>query len=157
MEGYQLVIKGLAQSLMAELTRELSTQTADSSDKFNNISTLLPALKLIHSDYGQILRLSMLAEKCHLSASAFHTLFLEQLGESPGKYLTRIRLEKSCELLYGTELSVLDIAIETGFSSLSNFYRCFHDSYQISPKKWRDTYRSIQKRDVSHSLFHPAN
>ena len=154
-ENYQQVIKGLFQTLMAELTRELSSVAAHPSDRYLNISTLLPALKMIHSDYGQTLKLSTLAGQCHLSCSAFSSLFLEHLGETPGKYLNRIRLQKACELLYGTELSVLNIAIEAGFSSLSNFYRCFHDCYHMSPKKWRDLCRSIHKKDISHSLFMP--
>lgn len=152
-EGYQYVIKGLFQSLMAELTQELSCQATPFSDKYRNISMLLPALKTIHSDFAQPLKTSALARKCHLSASGFSALFLEQLGEPPGKYLNRIRLQKACELLYSTELSILNIAIEAGFSSLSNFYRCFHDCYHISPKKWRNLYRSVQKKDVSRSLF----
>ena len=156
-EGYQYVIKGLFQSLMAELTRELSAQSAPLSDKYRNISMLLPALKTIHSDFAQPLKTSVLATKCHLSVSVFSSIFLEQIGETPGKYLNRIRLQKACELLYSTELSILSIAIEAGFSSLSNFYRCFNDSYHISPKKWRDLYRSVQKKDVSRSLFTSAH
>jgi len=156
-EGWQHVIKGLFQSLMTELTRELSSETFVSSDKYRNISTLLPALKMMHSDFGQPLKVSALARQCHLSPSAFSSLFLEQLGETPGKYLTRIRLKKACELLYRTELSILDISIESGFLSLSNFYRCFNDYYHTSPQKWRNLYRSIRKNDISHTLFAPKN
>lgn len=154
-EGYQYAIKGLFQTLMTELTRELSSQAMSNSDKYRNISALLPALKMIHSDYGQPLKTAVLAKQCHLSSSGFSSLFQEQLMETPGKYLNRIRLQKACELLYRTELSILDISIETGFLSLSSFYRYFHDSYHVSPKKWRDLYRSIQKKDVSHTLFSP--
>ena len=154
-EGYQYIIKGLFQAIMVELTRSLSTVTTTASEKYRNISTLLPALKMIHGEYGQPLKTTALAEICHLSPSAFSAIFIEQIGETPGKYLNRIRLQKSCELLYGTELSILDIAIETGFLSLSNFYRCFRDYYNTSPKKWRNLCRSIEKKDVSHSLFSP--
>ena len=44
MRDYQLVVKGLAQTLMAELTQELADRTTESPDKFRHISTLLPAL-----------------------------------------------------------------------------------------------------------------
>lgn len=150
---YRPVIKGLFQSLMWELTRELSSQAASISDKYRNISVLLPALKTIHSDFDQPLKTAELAAKCHLSTSGFSSLFREQLGENSGKYLSRIRLQKACELLYRTELSILEISIEAGFLSLSNFYRCFRDYYHMSPQKWRNLCRSIHKKDVSHTLF----
>lgn len=156
-EGYQYTIKGLFQSVMTELTRLLSSQTSSISDKYHNISALLPALKMIHSDFDQPLKTAELAMQCHLSTSGFSALFQEQLGETPGKYLNRIRLQKASELLYGTELSILDISIESGFLSLSNFYRCFHDCYHVSPQQWRNMCRSIQKKDVTYSLFSPGN
>ena len=156
-EGYQYTIKGLFQSIMTELTRLLSSRTTSISDKYHNISALLPALKMIHSDFDHPLKTPELAKQCHLSTSGFSSLFQEQLGETPGKYLNRIRLQKACELLYGTELSILNISIESGFLSLSNFYRCFHDCYDVSPQKWRNLCRSIQKKDVSHSLFSPGS
>lgn len=149
--GFQYIVKGLFLTLMSELTRQLSARSYSDFNKYRNISSLLPALKTIHTSYNQPLKSANLARECHLSPSGFHTLFLEQLGETPGRYLIRIRLQKACELLYGTELSVLDIAIESGFSSLSNFYRCFRNLYHTSPQKWREQYRSIQKRDVKHS------
>lgn len=154
-EGYQYVVKGLFQTFMTELTRELSSLANPASDKYRSLSALLPALKLIHSSYEQPLTTSSLARQCHLSSSAFSSLFYENLGETPGKYLNRIRLQKACELLYSTESSILNISIETGFASLSNFYRCFRDCYHTSPQKWRNLCRSIQKKDISHSLFSP--
>ena len=114
---------------------------------------LLPALKTMHFEYAQPLNTAYLAENCHLSQTTFRALFQKHLGMSQNEYLKHIRLQKACELLYGTELSVLDISMEVGFSSLTSFYQSFRTCYHISPKKWRDTYRSVQKKNVSHSLF----
>lgn len=152
-EGYQYAIKGLFQTIMVELTRELSALSAPNSQKFQDISMLLPALKRMHFEYAQPLSTALLAEHCHLSQTTFRALFRKHLGMSHGEYLKHIRLQKACELLYGTELSVLDISMEAGFSSLTSFYQSFRNCYHISPKKWRDTYRSVQKKNVSHSLF----
>jgi len=154
--GYQYTIKGLFQTIMVELTRELSCLSDPASQKYQDISMLLPALKTMYFEYAQPLNTALLAENCHLSQSTFRALFQKHLGISQNEYLKRIRLQKACELLYGTELSVLDISMEVGFSSLTSFYQSFRDCYHISPKKWRDTYRSVQKKNVSHSLFsHP--
>lgn len=154
-DEYQLMIKGLVQTLMVELTRELASLATPDSDKYRSISMLLPALKQIDFNFGQPLNTELLAEECNLRPAAFRTLFLEHIGETPVMYLRRIRLKKACELLYSTELSVLNIAMEVGFPSLTNFYSSFHECYQISPKKWREKYRSIQKKSIIHSLYSP--
>ena len=156
-EGYQYAIKGFFQTVMAELTRELSSLSSPDSEKYQRFSILLPALKKIHFHYAQPLNTATLADLCHLSPSAFRALFLKHLGEAHGEYLKRVRLQKACELLYGTEHSVLSIAMEVGFSSLTSFYQCFRKWYHMSPKKWRNGYRSIQKKNISHSLLSPEN
>lgn len=154
-EGYQYVIKGLFQTIMIALTRELSTHSGSDTGKYQDISSLLPALKRIHFEYAQPLNTTILAEQCNLSQSTFRALFRKHLGISQVEYLKQLRLRKACELLYGTEMSVLDIAMEVGFASLTSFYQNFRDCYHISPKKWRELYRTVQKKNISHSLFSP--
>ena len=155
-EGYQHIIKGLFQTIMIALTRELSSLCAPDSQKYQDISLLLPALQIMHFEYAQSLTTAFLAEQCNLSQTTFRTLFRKHLGTTHGEYLKHIRLQKACELLYGTELSVLDISMEIGFSSLTSFYQSFREYYHISPQKWRNMYRSVQKKNVRHSLFSPT-
>lgn len=154
--GYQYIIRGLFQTIMIALTRELSSHSGTDYKKYQDISSLLPALKRIHFDYAQSLNTAFLAEQCNLSQSTFRALFRKHLGISPVEYLKQLRLRKACELLYGTELSVLDIAMEVGFTSLTSFYQSFRECYHISPKKWRELYRCIQKKNINHSLFVPG-
>ena len=44
------------------------------------------------------------------------------------------------KLLVGTDMSVLDIALETGFGDVSNFYRAFRAAKEISPTDYRKKY-----------------
>ena len=150
-EGYRYAVQGLFQSVMVALTRELSTHSITDSGKYRDISLLLPALKRMHLDYAKPLGVAYLAEQCNLSQSTFRALFRKHLGISHGEYLKHIRLQKACELLYSTELSILAVSMEVGFSSLTSFYQSFQDYYNISPKRWRDMYRSVQKKNVSYS------
>lgn len=154
-EGYQYIIKGLFQTIMIALTRELSALCSPDLQKYQDITLLLPALKIMQFEYAQPLNVTFLAEQCNVSPATFRSLFRKHLGTSQGEYLKRLRLQKACELLYSTEMSTLDISMEVGFASLTSFYQSFRDCYHISPKKWRDTYRSVQKKNVSHSLFLP--
>lgn len=150
-ENYRYIVKGLAQALMAQLTRALSPLGAPADEKYRSLSMLLPALRQLHFHPEQPLELARLAAECSLSASALRALFTAQLGESPVAYLRDIRLKKACGLLYSTELSVLEISMECGFSSLTYFYRAFRSCYHTSPGKWREQNRTIQKKKVVHA------
>ncbi len=54
-------------------------------------------------------------------------------GESPTELLRSYRLKKAVELLKSNYGSVLEIALETGFSSANYFGKCFKQKYHQSP------------------------
>jgi len=56
---------------------------------------------------------------------------------TPFSYLIEYRLAKSVELLLGTERSVTEIALETGFSSASHYCECFRRAYRTTPLQYR--------------------
>ena len=53
------------------------------------------------------------------------------------KYLAEVRVVKACTLLSDTNKSVAEIAIETGFGSVSNFNRRFLALKRTSPLRYR--------------------
>ncbi|MEK3806738.1 AraC family transcriptional regulator [Metabacillus sp. SLBN-84] len=85
------------------------------------------------------LTLTHLAKVSTYSPYHFHRLFSEFTGETPADYVKRLRLEKAAHsLIYEPEKPVTDIAMDCGFSSLSYFTYTFHDTFQHSPKVWRE-------------------
>ncbi len=154
-DNYEFAIKGLVLSLMTELTRKISASSMPSSSRSQNMPRLLPALRHMHTYPEKPISIPFLASICNMSASGFRTLFTELMNEAPRHYINRLRLQKACELLYSTEQTILDISIEAGFQSLSNFYRAFNEYYNISPKEWRNKKRAIQKKNIRHSQFLP--
>lgn len=156
---YEYAVKGLVLSLMTKLTRKLSvsSNSSQSHSRYQGMSQVLPALRCINDSCDKPLNVSYLASVCNMSTSGFRTLFTELISETPRHYLNRIRLQKACELLYNTEKTILDISIESGFQSLSNFYRAFDDYFGMAPKEWRNMKRTIQKKNVHHSQFLPGS
>ncbi len=154
-DNYEFAIKGLVLSLMTELTRKISASSTSSSLRSRNMPRILPALRHMHTYPEKTISISYLASICNMSTSGFRMLFTELMNEAPRHYLNRLRLQKACELLYSTEQTILDISIEAGFQSLSNFYRAFNEYYNISPKEWRNKKRAIQKKNIRHSPFSP--
>jgi transcriptional regulator GlxA family with amidase domain len=52
-------------------------------------------------------------------------------------YLTRYRIQRAQQLLDTTDLSITEIALETGFSEISHFTRTFKRGVGVSPHAYR--------------------
>jgi len=77
------------------------------------------------------------AAAVHLSASRLSHLFREHLNTSLVAYRNTLRLEQAKFLLVNTDLRVVDIALESGFSNLGHFNGLFKRSVGCSPREYR--------------------
>lgn len=91
----------------------------------------------IEIHYKEKIVVENIAEMIHLSRTYISVLFKKETGEKFSDYLQRIRLEKSCEFLENTKLSIQEIAENTGFFDSAHFSRAFKDRYQCSPIEYR--------------------
>ena len=78
-----------------------------------------------------------LAHVSAVSASHFAHSFKEAFGAPPLRYLLTRRIERAIALLRDTDLSITEIAFQTGWRSLGTFGRIFHDITGESPGKLR--------------------
>lgn len=95
------------------------------------------ALLYMQDHLAEELDLVMLANKASLSLSQFKQLFRQQLGRSPGQYLTTLRMQHSRTLLLFSNLSVQQIALECGYQSASAFSARFSQFFGQSPQQFR--------------------
>jgi ligand-binding sensor domain-containing protein/signal transduction histidine kinase/DNA-binding response OmpR family regulator len=61
---------------------------------------------------------------------------------SASEFVTNIRLKKAANMLSNSQLTVSEIAYQTGFSSLSYFGMCFKKNYHLSPTAFAEKYRN---------------
>jgi AraC-like DNA-binding protein len=80
---------------------------------------------------------SILAEIGGMSVNAYARLFKEQTGHSPRKYLVRMRVEKACNLLHHSDLTIDQIAATCGFSDRYYFTRIFTQIMKVSPGAYK--------------------
>ncbi|MBR4548987.1 MAG: PocR ligand-binding domain-containing protein [Oscillospiraceae bacterium] len=100
-------------------------------------SPVYPALAYLFSHRGEMLRMSQMAELCHLSASYFSKLFLRELGENFTDYVKRQKVRWAKEMLRGTSKSVTEISEELGFLDSSYFIKVFKAFEGITPLAYR--------------------
>jgi AraC-like DNA-binding protein len=107
----------------------------------NDVSLLVSlrrARDLIDRDYAEPLDLDAMAREAGYSRFHFARAFAAAYGETPRAYLTRRRIERAKTLLRAANLSVTEICVLVGFSSLGSFSARFRDIVGQSPRDYRD-------------------
>lgn len=109
---------------------------------------------------GELLRrldepyaLKTLAEEMASSPFHFHRMFKALTGETVGRCVRRLRLERAGFLLRQTSLDVTSIALETGFSSGENLARAFRATWGLPPSRLR-TLAAFEWRITSAAGIH---
>lgn len=151
--GYTYAVRGLLQMFLIQMGRILSPGRQEDTTGYYRRSSLFPAIQYIGQNYAGRILVRDLAQMCGMTPSAFSRSFQTLFRQTPASYLRMVRLQHACDLLYSTEKSILDISLESGFASVSNFNRSFLEQYQRTPRQWRNAKRSVQKKDLKHSLF----
>lgn len=95
------------------------------------------ACQYMDRHYWESCTLSEIAAYVHLSANHLHTVFLESEGCTPCEYVTKKRIEKAKMLILTGELSLAQIALETGFCSQSHFTGVFKKLVGMTPARYR--------------------
>lgn len=99
-------------------------------------------MSLIHKSYRDNLALEDICEAGAVGKTKGTKLFSEYLHMTPIEYLICYRLEMAMKLLEETNLSILDVALETGFSDSSYFARVFKNKKGMSPVTYRKNNKS---------------
>jgi AraC family transcriptional regulator len=81
--------------------------------------------------------LAQLAAQAGLSKFHFQRLFKAATGVSPSRYHIDLRMEEARRLLRETRMSVLDVALEVGYTDPSHFAHLFRRETGLSPSEYR--------------------
>ncbi len=91
----------------------------------------------MNEHYNEELKQQDLADKFYFSREYFSRFFRAQTGLTFKEYLMRYRLEKAKEELDQNQSSLLQIAINHGFSDLNHLNNWFKKTHSISPSQYR--------------------
>ena len=91
----------------------------------------------IQKEYGRKISLEDIAAAGSVCRSKSCKLFNELIGQTPKAYLTRYRIQKSCEMLTESNMSVIEISMASGFQSPSYFTHIFQKETGLTPRDYR--------------------
>lgn len=101
------------------------------------METIMSACNYINQHYQEALSLEEVAEFSGFSKFHFTRIFKQCMNMTFYEYLNQKRISKAEELLSTTGESVTEIAMSSGFSSISAFNRTFKSIKGCSPSEYR--------------------
>jgi AraC family transcriptional regulator len=126
---------------LLQLYKEIKTQVArvpaaKASTREELFRRLQVAKEYMHGSSHAPVSLETVAKEACLSPYHLHRAFTETFRHTPHQYLTALRLERARSLLQARR-KVIDVCMETGFSSASSFTRLFRSHFGYPPSEIR--------------------
>jgi transcriptional regulator GlxA family with amidase domain len=95
-------------------------------------------------------RLDLLAERASMSSRHFSRVFTDQVGETPARYVERVRVEAARAALESTGSSLDLIARDCGLGTAESLRRAFQRRVGVSPDAYRRRFHSSVSTNVRH-------
>jgi AraC-like DNA-binding protein len=108
------------------------------SEELENLAHLRRARDLIDREYMRPLDVAELARAALMSTAHFSRQFRAAYGETPYSYLMTRRIERAKALLRRRDLSVTEVCLEVGCTSLGSFSARFTELVGQTPTAYRD-------------------
>lgn len=96
-------------------------------------------LNYLKNHLEQDISLESLAELVHLDKNYLVRLFKDTYGQTPIKLLILLRMERACDLITNTDMSIADIAAACGYTSASYFTAEYKKHFGLTPLKQRSS------------------
>lgn len=151
-ELYLEEAKGIVLALLVEIARWNKVEGEAEGKPVGNSSLISPALDYISEFPDQQIRIEELAQMCHISETHFRRSFSECMNMTPVEYINWVRIKTACDELKKTNDSIGDIAVRTGFTTLSTFNRNFQKVMGISPHEWRKSPEHYERKLLNYDI-----
>lgn len=112
---------------------EVSTSNMTRDDEFIIRLRKLLENNLSESDFN----VKKLSADLNISTTHLYRKLKTLTGLSPVEFIRMFKLQKACELLSNSNLSIKEIGYSLGFNNLSYFVKCFREQFAVTPSAYR--------------------
>ncbi|MBQ8382546.1 MAG: AraC family transcriptional regulator [Clostridia bacterium] len=148
----QYIMAGIIQLIVLLLRNGREVGSSVKTGEGRGHSLIQEAVLYIRNHYRSSITVEEVAKVVHLTPNYFSEYFKKQTGVKFSSYVQKLRLEFAVSLLKMSDLSVKQVADQSGFNSAAYFSNAFKDSFGISPEQFRKSnlrtvspVRSIEK------------
>jgi YesN/AraC family two-component response regulator len=98
---------------------------------------LYKAIRFIEENLSHVIHLDRVAKEANIGRCHFCRIFKKRVGISPMRLVSYMRIEKAKKLLEKAELTISDVASESGFNDTSSFIKQFKKITGMTPAGYR--------------------
>lgn len=112
---------------------EVSTSNLSRDDEF-----IIRLRKLLENNLSETdFNVKKLSSDLNMSTTHLYRKLKTLTGLSPVEFIRVFKLQKACELLANSNLSIKEIGYSLGFNNLSYFVKCFREQFNVTPSAYR--------------------
>jgi len=134
--GREFRLQGLLGVFLSELIEEAGKNVVISSS-YKELY-IKKSLQFVEANYFRKLYISEMAKSVGLNKNYFSAFFKENIGVTPQQYIIKFRINKACELMSNSGLTISDISRSVGYDDTLGFSKVFKKEKGISPKSYRE-------------------
>ncbi|MGO4374852.1 helix-turn-helix domain-containing protein [Paenibacillus sp. MCAF20] len=140
--AYEFICISLLNRLFYELLRSAPHHLISDEERAKNIQSLHRMNRIvsyIEENYTGKLLLSTIAKQENLSLSYLSHFLKENLNMTFQEYLNQVRFEKAKQLIMQTNMKLIDICMESGYSDTRYLNTMFVNQFGCTPKQYRES------------------
>lgn len=108
------------------------------------------AVSIIQEEFPFLEGMEELAERLEVSAAHLGRVFTKRIGISPGKYVTRVRIEYAKLLLRVPDTTISYVAEASGFANANYFAKVFRRETGMSPSEYLEGAPRLPPESIPH-------
>jgi len=158
--GYEFSCMSLFNQLFKLFLKYLPYRIIPDEEKISNMAKmerLNRILNYIDENYMYKLTLSDIAKKEGLSESYLSHFIKDHLNQTFRDYLNNLRLNQAIKLITTSDMKLIDICAECGYSDNRYLYKAFRENFNCTPNEYRKRYSAITYRTYKISTESSEN
>ncbi|MCT2409237.1 DJ-1/PfpI family protein [Chryseobacterium antibioticum] len=140
------VASEVARHLVLHLHRPgIQTQFGNALPDYDMMSPFIKEVRnLLKHRLGESISIENIAEAVNMSVRNFSRVFVKESGDTPGRFLEKMRLDQAKNMLEYTDMSLDMIAAQCGFGSAMSLRRLFLKHISLSPAQYRKAFKGTE-------------
>lgn len=144
--GYEIKIQSLLLDIIYQLVVNFKIENEQITNlKGKNMERLNRIMDYIQENFMYPLTLQEIADNEQITVPYLSRYFRQHTGHLFSNYLNSLRLEHAVRQLIDTDLTVTQIAMESGFSNLNTFHNLFKEIFHTTPNQYRKRQRTTTR------------
>ncbi|TPN82828.1 AraC family transcriptional regulator [Aquimarina algicola] len=142
----------LLESLSMDKNQKLLSTTQESQlYQAKDSETFQKILNYIFNNINHEVSIGKIAKEVHMSVPYFCRYFKKRTKKTFTQYVNNLRIVNASRLLRESDLTISQIAFDTGFNSLSYFNRQFKKIKGVNPRTYMDLYTQKEPAEIKNS------